>query len=151
MQLYRPQELELPVKQGADSLPQKFTAFRINTQSLNGFIKGIDGIPYQKKVISMPVNGGSGCLLFHLEDSGTLPEAWQKKHPELKSLKGVSSQDTQAELRLDFDGETIKAAITHDGQVEFLSPWTDKNGTLYYLLYDQADAGHPHIPVKDHY
>lgn len=149
--VYDPQELNLPLKEGADSLPKKFVAYKINTQSLNSYLLGLDGIPYEKRVISVPVNAGNACLLFHLESSGTLPAAIQKKYPSLRSLKGFSDQDPSAELRLDFDGTTLKAAIIHDNKTELISPWTDANGMLYYLLYDKKDAGYQHIPMKGHY
>lgn len=146
-----PKELDLPLKEGSDSLPKHFAAFKINTQSLNSFLAGIESYPYEKKVICMPLNGGHECMLFHLESSGTIPEALQKKYPNLKSLKGTSEQDPTVQLRLDFDGTTIKAAIIQGTKTELLSPWRDVNGVFYYLLYNKEDAGYLHLPIKSHY
>lgn len=149
--VYDVRELNLPLTRGADSLPKKFIAFKINTQSLNSFLTGLDGLPYEKRIISFPVDGGNSCLSFHLEPSGLMSEALQKKYPNIKSFKGLSSEDPTAQLRLDFDGRTIQAAITHHNKTELITPWEDKAGVLYYLLYNKEAAGYPHIPIKNHY
>lgn len=150
LSVYDIKSINLPPKEGADSLPKEFVAYKINTQALNSYLSSLESLPYEKRVISMPVNGGNSCIVFHLEPSGTLSEGLQKKFPELKSFKGLSKQDPNAQLRLDFDGKTIKAAIFHDNKTELISPWKDKQGFLYYLLYNKEDAGYKHIPFKSY-
>lgn len=148
--VYDTKGLNLPPMQESDSLPKDFLAFKINTQALYSYLGSLETLPYEKRVISVPVNGGNNCILFHLEPSGTLSEELQKKFPELKSFKGLSEQDPNAQLRLDFDGKTVKAAIFHDNKTELISPWKDKQGFQYYLLYDKEDAGYKHIPFKSY-
>lgn len=148
--IYDSKGLNLPLKEGSDSLPKNFTAYKINTPSLNSYLQTLDNIPYDQRVISMPVNGGNGCITFHLEPSGVMPEALQKKYPDIKSFKGTTSSDPNAQLRLDFDGETIRAEITHDNKVEFITPWKGNDGTLYYLLYNESDISGSTTPFKSY-
>lgn len=148
--VYDIRELQLPVTNGTDSLPSHFTAYKINTQSLFSHLQGLDAEPYNKRAISVPVNDGTGCILFHLEPSGTLSPELQKKYSDIKSWKGNSIADPTVQLRLDFDGKSIQAAIIKNEKTEFLSPWQDNQGTTYYLLYKKEDSGHRHIPVKQY-
>lgn len=148
--VYDVKGLDLPITIGADSLPTHFTAYKINTQSLFSHLQGLEGEPYNKRVISLPVNNGSGCILFHLEPSGTLSPGLQKKYPDIKSWKGSSDADPTVQLRLDFDGKAIRAVITRNNNVELLSPWPDKQNVTYYLLYKKEDSGHKRIPFKQY-
>lgn len=148
--VYDVRELQLPVTNGSDSLPSHFTAYKINKQSLFSHLQGLNGEPYTKRVISVPVNDGTGCILFHLEPSGTLSPGLQKKFPDIKSWKGSSETDPAVQLRLDFDGKDIRAAIIQGEKIELISPWQDNQNVSYYLLYKKEDSGHKHIPVKQY-
>lgn len=148
--VYDVKGLDLPVTVGSDSLPAHFTAYKINTQSLFSHLRGLESEPYNKRVMSLPINNGSGCILFHLEPSGTLSPELQKKYPDIKSWKGTSEADPTVQLRLDFDGKAIRAVITQSNNIDILSPWPDKQNTTYYLLYKKEDSGHKKIPFQQY-
>lgn len=147
---YDSHSISFPLMQGQDSLPKNFTAYKINTQSLNSFLNNLTNIPAEFQIINLPVDGGNGCMLFQLRPSGTMSSELQKKFPALKSFTGISKKDANAQLRLDFDGSEIHAEITHDGLTELLSPWKDKQGTDYYLLYYKKDARPQLQPFKSY-
>lgn len=148
--VYDIRQLELVSKIGSDSLPLKYTAYKINTQALYSYLKEVNNLPYDHQIINMPVNGGDNCIEFHLQPSGVMSSALQEKYPNIKSWKGISVQNPNVELRLDFDGESIRAIITQGDKVEAFSPWPDKSGSVYYLLYNEKDAGFKRIPFQSY-
>lgn len=146
--------LDLSKVIGSDTLPAKYAAYQIDFPHLQEFLKTFESLPEEKRVISVPVNGGANCLSFQLEPSGTLSPTIQKNYPNIRAWKGLSKQNAQAQLRLEMDEAKISAEIRQGDKIEYISKWSggqdNNNGSIYYLLYDKKDARGLNIPFKSY-
>jgi hypothetical protein len=134
------QEIALEPRVGNTRLPSKFEVYAIDLSDLDSFLKAVQAGGADMYAMRLPLPGQGGCPAFKLRSSGAMSEALSRKFPDLISLKGLSGENRNAALRLDYDGEKMEAEIRWEGQVYYLSPWPGKGG-IYYLLYRKEDAG----------
>jgi|SRR5690606_16657174 len=133
--------------EGKRKLPKKFQMFAVNKQELQAYLTAanVSGV---QSIIALPISEGIGCRRFEVSPSGTLSPELAKKYPQLISLKGVSAENEQADLRIDFDGEKMEAQINWNNQIFYISSWPAHSGELYYLVYKKEDSGRTKIPRK---
>lgn len=86
-----------------------------------------------------------GCRKFRLSLSETMSPQMAERYPDLVSLKGVS--ENGADLRLDWDGTSMRGQIIEAGKSFLLEPRTDV-GAHVYILYNKDNATTPRRPFE---
>ncbi len=133
-------KLKLQPRSGTAKLPTRFTVYTINEKQLKDFLKAAKQAPDHSMQMALPLSEGQDCASFLLANANTMSAGLAAKYPELVSLKGTAGDDSNALLRLDYDGTDLRAEITRSGTIYLIAPW--KSGKKkYYLVYKKEDAG----------
>lgn len=131
-------------KENAPKLPKAYTVYRIDNNQLKPFFKSLK--ENNGGLINLPVSDTT-CLTFTLSNSEVMSPSLAKKYPDIVSLKGHTTDNNANSLRLDYDGKKMKAEITRNNEVYFITPWQEGD-TIYYLLYNKNDAGYEKVPFE---
>jgi hypothetical protein len=125
-------------------LPKKFTAYNIDRNSIKEIFEQANS--GKNVVMIVPVPGS--CEIFELKSAGVMPEALQKKYPNLIALKGYGKNNKAAEIRTEWNGDVLKAQIIYNGSTYLVTPTSPNGLEQEYLYYNQNDAPETKQPFE---
>lgn len=142
--------LNLPAKSGSLRLPKKYKVFVVTSVNLKNNLTALrtGGGTITLPFIDMDKDSRNvTCLVFNVENSGTMPKALNDKYPDIVSLKGTGSANKSDAIRFDYDGSVMNISITVNGVNYLYAPYKVKN-KVYYLLFKKTDNNNSSRLIK---
>jgi hypothetical protein len=126
------------------SLPTSFDAYSADSLVLRTFFTR-STTPYH---LTVPLPKPYGCQMLELSSSGVMDPALQAKFPEIVSLQGGATAHGGVDARVDYDGVTMRAKISWDDQVFFITP-VSVIGKWIYIVYDKTNTSEIRQPLNE--
>lgn len=136
VKLQYPQSLRLDKGKKGEKLPLRYAVFIIEKEKLAQYLNFIEE---KESHIVMPLPTNDGCVKFVTRKSNVMSEALKAKFPNIVSLKGIDITNPLNHLRLDFDGEELKAEIFYQNETYIITPFK-RSKRLYYIVYNKKDT-----------
>ncbi len=131
------QKAEMP-REIADTLPARFRSYKIDAVQLDSFFS-YSRKPGLRSSFSVPLPEPLGCQYFEVSNAGIMDMELAERYPRIISLKGNAVNDRSADVRVDYDGNHMRAQITWGATVYLVSPVQTKGGTVY-IVYQKQDS-----------
>lgn len=122
----------------ADTLPARFRSYTIDAAGLDSFFS-YSRRPGLRSSFSVPLPEPLGCQYFEVSDAGIMAVGLVDKYPHIVSLKGTAVNDRGADVRVDYDGNQMRAQIIWGKAVYLVAPLQTKTGTVY-IVYHKPDS-----------
>jgi len=137
----KPQSIKFPAKSGSLALPKQYEVFEVVASNLKS---NLTLLRKNGGTLTLPfVNTVKGirtleCLVFKMENSGTMSKALNDKYPDIVSLKGFDVNNKNNTVRFDYDGTSMNISVMSNGVNYLYAPYKVKN-KVYYLLFNKMD------------
>ncbi len=112
-------------------IPENYTAFKVYSLNESAFLKDLES-----GTISLPDDLGN-INTFSIEESSTMSPELAAKFPDLKSYKGVQTNNELCKPRIEKNKTKIKISVLCNDKTYFIDKDNSKN---IYIVYNKENA-----------